>query len=64
MSAADSRTVEERLIRPIDSDAAVERIEALCREIEILCDEFNLDPTEWLQDGYVAREPDIFEDVI
>ena len=38
----------------IDYDGAVKRIEACVREIQILCDHYNLAPEEWLQD-----EPDL-----
>ena len=34
----------------IDYDGAVKRIEACVREIQILCDHYNLAPEDWLQD--------------
>lgn len=35
--------------RPADRCAALDRIEQLVREIQIVCDEFNFDPAEWLE---------------
>lgn len=34
--------------RPKDFDAALERIDANCREVQVLCDEFDIDPYEYL----------------
>lgn len=41
-------TAETVVERPVDRYAALSRIEQLVREIQIICDEFDLDPVQWL----------------
>lgn len=58
--AAWAATVADRALRGVNAvetfespkhkDEAVSRIEKCVREIEIICDTFNLDANEWLQD--------------
>ena len=43
--------------RPKDFDAALERIDAACREVQILCDEFGIDPYEYLADDEPQSPP-------
>lgn len=45
------QTADEKLIRPADRTEALLRIEAAVREIEIICDEFGMDPAQWLVIG-------------
>jgi len=44
-------TEDERVTRPKDRIEALLRIEAAVREIEMICDEFGMDPAQWLVIG-------------
>lgn len=46
-----THTADEKLIRPADRTEALLRIESAVREIEIICDEFDMDPAQWLIGG-------------
>jgi len=57
LTADEARTMLEHVFGEAEATHALQRIQQCVREVQQICDYYNLDPVQWLQDN-VAQEPD------